>query len=129
LKPAVIMPHDPQERRRTSALVWVVGASACCAAFVAIKYSGGGLADHLIVYLQVFFVCAAIGSAIWAGVRALGWLMHLPTQVHRHYLNQQAVRRRRLGLCLRCGYDLRAATDRCSECGMPVDRSITEIWK
>ena len=38
---------------------------------------------------------------------------------------RRQARRVRLGLCLHCGYDLRASEDRCPECGSPVPTGHT----
>src|SRR5687767_89883 len=46
----------------------------------------------------------------------------LPARVA--YVRLRIRRRRMLGLCARCGYDLRHASERCPECGMIVPRTI-----
>ncbi|MGE5609814.1 MAG: hypothetical protein ACM359_11205 [Bacillota bacterium] len=46
----------------------------------------------------------------------LGW-------VFRRY---RVARRRKLGLCPTCGYDLRATKERCPECGEPIPSASTQ---
>lgn len=57
---------------------------------------------------------------VWAvpyGFLLLGWGLFPALWLRAGH---RAYRRRRLGQCLRCGYDLRESKDRCPECGEPV---------
>ncbi|MGE5611597.1 MAG: hypothetical protein ACM359_20270 [Bacillota bacterium] len=56
----------------------------------------------------------AIRRAILASVH---WLWTLPFKTINSRIR---LRRIQQGLCLHCGYDLRASTDRCPECGSPI---------
>ena len=52
---------------------------------------------------------------------AIPCTMILPAIVLRGYKKERRRRKRReRGLCLNCGYDLRASKDRCPECGMAI---------
>jgi hypothetical protein len=65
------------------------------------------------------------------GIRFPHWVVVLPAavapalwwrQVRKHRM------RRRAGLCLGCGYDLRGTPDRCPECGaVPGDETATAV--
>lgn len=68
----------------------------------AIKYRG----SKLMFVVPYWLVIAMFGSAYW---------------LCRRIVLQQF--RRRHGLCLSCGYDLRAAKNRCPECGSPIEAS------
>jgi hypothetical protein len=73
---------------------------------------------------------AGIGTSLWgaptgyyAFAGAPAWLIWpLTIVVPARWTGRQFRRHRRVrrGECLNCGYDLRASTDRCPECGQPI---------
>lgn len=63
---------------------------------------GGEFDRNFVVSCFVVLFCAALLPSVWLIRRV------------------RAIRRRADGKCLSCGYDLRAGTDRCPECGTPI---------
>src|SRR5437867_9161095 len=63
-----------------------------------------------------------VTAPAWAviGIVATPWMLLL--RLHRR--RRMILQRRRLGLCLSCGYDLRASGERCPECGTPTATSL-----
>ena len=64
-----------------------------------------------------------LGSTIVNEVRLPYWLLTLSAGILPGFWcwrRWKANRRQKAGLCLICGYDLRASPERCPECGTPV---------
>ena len=59
----------------------------------------------LLLLLVLFRLCA-----YWRRFKYLRWKLRAIPVLERE-------ERRRKGLCIQCGYDLRATPDRCPECG------------
>jgi hypothetical protein len=91
--------------RYASAAVTVACAALCFASWKALLYASslvGGLA--LLACVVGFALAFLIG--IW-------WTYEL-------FREERFNRRERKGLCIRCGFDLRASLGKCPECGFPI---------
>ena len=67
-----------------------------------------GRAPSLSVCVPLWNVCAFFSLTLY--------LLHFLPRSRRR-------KRKKLGLCVKCGYDLRASKDRCPECGEAFEKS------
>ncbi len=60
----------------------------------------------------------SVGIPLWMPTFLFGSTFCLCRPLHHH----RRRKRKKLGLCLKCGYDVRASRDRCPECGTTIER-------
>ena len=77
-----------------------------------VVFTGGSVDDTLLEVGQL-----RIGYSALIVVTLLPPLLWI---LHRSLLSSQRMRRKRMGLCIECGFDLRASPERCPECGAAV---------
>lgn len=75
---------------------------------IAWSYPGGGYEDSRYVTVPIWLTVGALALLPIRGIWGRGLR-----------------RSRRDGVCLTCGYDLRATPDRCPECGSPIPAEAT----
>ncbi len=67
--------------------------------------------------------------SVWLGYAMVSLPLHLPflaflvLSIYLLHPLHRRRKRKKLGLCMKCGYDLRASKDRCPECGQEFESS------
>ena len=76
--------------------------------------------DDIADKIELLFGAGNISVALRALVAFLPIVLLMPAmRVSVEY--SRSSKRMKLGLCLRCGYDLRGSKERCPECGRPLE--------